>query len=272
MASEPDARESDVPATAIPAPARLSDDGDEDIPVIVEDMLHQERVDLEAGMSPVPRATILLIVACLVVYGRQVQVGGLANAARVIQTGATHRDEVLDGQAWRLMSGAFMHANLEHLLGNMALLYILGMACEHAFGVQPFLFLYVAACIAGGLVTMTTEVPAVGASGAIFGLAGAIISLVYVRRRRIELRDHRVGIVLAIWAVYTLALGLLSPIVSNVCLLGGLLGGLILGAILPPAILIDRRELARRPITRLQGALALGILAVSAILFVPHLR
>ena len=49
--------------------------------------------------------------------------------------------------------------------------------------------------------------PTVGASGAIFGLAGAVISLMYVHRKRIELRDHRVGIVLAIWSIYTLVLG-----------------------------------------------------------------
>ncbi|WP_165229250.1 rhomboid family intramembrane serine protease [Aquisphaera insulae] len=266
----------------VPAPAPFApgfsipgssvDNGDEDIPVIGEEMLHQERVDLEAGISAFPKVTILLILACLFAYGRQVQIGGLENVGRVIDTGATHRDEILEGQAWRLVSGAFMHANIEHLLGNMGLLYILGMACEHAFGVQPFLLLYMAACLTGGLLTMTTEVPTVGASGAIFGLAGALISLVYVRRRRIEIRDHRVGIVLAIWAVYTLALGLLSPIVSNACHLGGLLGGLILGALLPPAILTDRRAMARSPVTRLQGAIALGVLASTAMLWLPHLR
>ena len=70
-----------------------------------------------------------------------------------------------------------------------------------------------------------------------------------MNRQRIELRDHRVGIVLAIWSIYTLVLGFLSPIVSNSCHLGGLVGGLILGALLPPAILADRTELARRPTT-----------------------
>ena len=120
------------------------------------------------------------------------------------------------------------------------------MACEHAFGRGPFLFLYVWACVAGSLAAMASATPAVGASGAIFGLAGArdrdrlscIVS-------DIELRDHRVGIVLVVWAVYTLGMGVFNPIVSNSCHLGGLVGGLVLGALLPPAVLTDRERTGR---------------------------
>ena len=212
-----------------------SGEDDDEIPVIGEEMLHQERIDLEAGMSVFPRVTVVLMLACILVFVRQIMIGGLANIGRVIDTGAMHRDEVLQGELWRLVSGGFMHAGVDHLVGNLFMLFILGMACEHAFGAQSFLFLYVAACISGSLLAMTSQVPTVGASGAIFGLAGAIISLVYVHRKRIELRDHRVGIVLAIWSIYTLVLGALSPIVANSCHLGGLVGGLILGAVyLPP--------------------------------------
>src|SRR5262249_14385391 len=152
------------------------------------------------------------------------------------------------------------HANAEHLIGNLVMLFILGMACEHAFGRGPFLFLYVSACLTGSLLSMATAMPTVGASGAIFGLAGALLSAIVAPRHRIELRDHRVAIVLAVWAAYTLALGLLSPIVSNACHVGGLLGGLILGWFLPPALLTDRHELAARPLTRFQAALAIAAL------------
>ena len=102
------------------------------------------------------------------------------------------------------------------------MLFILGMACEHAFGRGPFLFLYVSACVTGSLLTMTTTTPTVGASGAIFGLAGAVLSSIVAHRHRIELRDHRVAIVLAVWATYTLALGCSArssrtPAISAVC-------------------------------------------------------
>jgi rhomboid protease GluP len=264
----------DEAATASPGQGRPSaaEDDDDDIPVIGEDMLHHARVDLEAGMSVFPCVTLVLMLLCIAVFARQFMIGGPGNAVRVIATGAMHRDEVLKGEVWRLVSGGFMHGSTDHLAGNMFMLFILGMACEHAFGWQGFMFLYVAACISGAVVTMVSEAPTVGASGAIFGLAGAIISMMYMHRGRIELRDHHIGFVLAIWSVYTLVLGALSPIVSNSCHLGGLVGGLILGALLPPAILADRTDLASRPISRLQAALGLATLVGTAVFFVPCLR
>ena len=70
-----------------------------------------------------------------------------------------------------------MHANGEHLVGNLLMLFILGMACEHAFGWQVFLVpLRVGLRHRCAAVTLDLDVPTVGASGAIFGLAGAIIS------------------------------------------------------------------------------------------------
>jgi rhomboid protease GluP len=184
----------DMPQQVSPSPTA----DEEPIPLIAPGMLHQDRVDLEAGMSLFPPMTLILVASCALVFARQVAIGSLDNIGRVIATGAMHRPEVLQGQAWRLVSAGFMHGSLDHLIGNMVMLFILGMACEHAFGRPGFLFLYVAACVVGSLTTMVSDVPTVGASGAIFGLAGGIIALLYVHRRRIELRDHRVGIVLAI--------------------------------------------------------------------------
>ncbi len=256
------------------------DADDEEIPYISRDMLHHERVNFEKGMQTFPPVTITLMLACVAVYVRQVWVGGLENALRIVETGAMSRDQVLDGQYWRLISGGFMHANVEHLVGNLLMLFVLGMACEHAFGRGPFLFLYVSACVTGSLMTMTTTMPTVGASGAIFGLAGAVLASIAAHRHQIELRDHRVAIVLAVWATYTLGLGYFSPIVSNTCHLGGLLGGMALGWFLPLALLTDRRELAARVSSRSELAVSIAALrghehllptAPEVIRTVPHL-
>ncbi len=251
---------------------RRIDEDAEEIPYISQEMLHHERVDFEAGMKVFPPVTIALMLACIAVYLRQLRVGGLDNRMRIVETGAMAHDEVLHGQLWRLISGGFLHANAEHLAGNMFMLFILGMACEHAFGRGAFLFLYVTAGVVGSLLTMATPMPTVGASGAIFGLAGAVLASIVAHRHRIEVRDHRVAIVLAVWATYTLALGLFSPIVSNSCHIGGLLGGLILGWSLPSALLTDRRALAARPVTRVQTLVAIAALLGTAVFFLPHLN
>jgi rhomboid protease GluP len=251
---------------------RCIDEDDGDIPYINSEMLHHERVDFEAGMNPFPPVTIALMLACIGVYLRQLWIGGLDNRMRVVATGAMSRDEVLHGQVWRLISGGFLHANAEHLFGNMVMLFILGMAGEHAFGRGTFLFVYVTACVAGSLLTMAGSMPTVGASGAIFGLAGAVLSTIVAHRHRIAVRDHRVAVVLAVWATYTLALGLLSPIVSNACHLGGLLGGLMLGWFLPSALLTGRRALAARPLTGIQTVVAAAALLGAAVFFLPHLN
>jgi len=250
---------------------RPVDEDFDDIPIISQDMLHHDRVEFEAGMKVIPPVTLALSLACIAVYLRQSWIGGLLNPGRVIATGAFDRALVMRGEIWRLISAGFMHANADHLIGNMIMLFILGMACEHAFGRGPFLFLYVACCVASSLAAMVSATPAVGASGAIFGLAGALIATIRIHRRHVELRDHRVGIVLAVWAVFTLGLGVFIPIVSNSGHLGGLVGGLILGLVLPSALLTNRAELAGRPVTRLETGIAIAALVGTAVFFLPHL-
>jgi membrane associated rhomboid family serine protease len=249
-------------------------EGDEfgDIPTISPDMLHHDRVEFESGMNVIPVMSLLLSLACIAIYVRQLSIGGLANHTRVVATGAMDRDAVRSGEIWRLISGGFLHASADHLIGNMIMLFILGMAAEHAFGRGPFLFLYVAACAAGSLAVMVFGSTCVGASGAIFGLAGALIATIYSHRRQIELRDHRVGIVLAVWAIYTLLLGGFNPIISNSCHVGGLVGGLILGWILPSALLTDRAALAKTPLVRLETVVAVAALLATTVFFLPRLR
>jgi rhomboid protease GluP len=110
--------------------------------------------------------------------------------------------------------------------------------------------LYVIAGIAGSLLSLARGHVSVGASGAIFGLAGALVVLFSRHRGRLHLRDRRIGGVLAIWAVYQLLLGLLNPAVDNLAHLGGFLGGMVMGLLLRPAILEGRAEVAGRPLVR----------------------
>jgi rhomboid protease GluP len=251
-----------------PAPVGFDD---EEIPVIDDRMMH-EQVDFEARMSPWPVVSLALMAACAFAFGFQVSNGSLEDRGKILHAGALERDLVTgQGEAWRMVSAMFLHGGLDHLIGNLLMLYILGMACEHGFGRPQFLALYVAAGLCGSLLSLVGGRPSVGASGAIFGLAGALIVLFWRYRGRLHVRDQRVGIVLAVWAAYQLALGFLNPAVDNLAHLGGLLGGALMGLVLSPAVLEGRAEVAARPTTWVGAALAAAALGAAAVFFVPRL-
>jgi len=254
----------------IPSPQGFDDD---DIPMIDEGMIdHGERVDFEQKMSPVPVLSLAIIAACVLAFGAQAVGGGLTDLDALVHMGALHEPAVTqDGEWWRLVSSTFLHGGIDHLIGNMLMLYVLGMACEHGFGRPQFLFLYVGAGIIGASFSLMGGKPSVGASGAIFGLAGALIVLFYRFRSRLHLRDARVGLVLIVWALYTLAIGHLNPTVDNLAHLGGLLGGAALVFVLRPAVLDGRAAVASRPMTIAGAAAALFALVASAAFFLPRL-
>ena len=96
------------------------------------------------------------------------------------QMGGNHRALVLDGQIWRLLSHAFLHAGWLHLGVNLIGLFSLGGLLERLLGWRRFLVLYAASAIGGGLASafIGEPRPSVGASGAIWGLMAATFALV----------------------------------------------------------------------------------------------
>jgi rhomboid protease GluP len=98
--------------------------------------------------------------------------------------------------------------------------------------------LYVLSGLAGSIVSVLVGAgPSVGASGAIFGLQGAAIVLLRRERERLLVRDRRVGFVLLIWAIYTIAGGLTDRFIDNGAHLGGALGGALIASRLHPVVL-----------------------------------
>src|SRR2546421_2037825 len=83
---------------------------------------------------------------------------------------------IADGEYYRMITAAFLHANILHLVFNMAALFIFGVQVEAALGRARFVSLYVLAAFGGSLASLLLappDQPSVGASGAIFGLFGA---------------------------------------------------------------------------------------------------
>lgn len=209
---------------------------------ITEDMLVRParpsgRVDFERGMSYGPPVTLLLIVANIAAFVWEVNRGALASRESIIAAGALSRALVLNGEIWRLVTPMFLHGGPDHLIGNMIALYVLGMACEHAVGSARMLGVYLLSGIAAALLSMALNPgPSVGASGAIFGLMGAVIVVLHRHQHRFYLRDKRIGGVLVAWALYTIATGLVSPFVDNAAHAGGFLGGALLALPLRPRV------------------------------------
>ena len=213
---------------------------------ITADMLEaprpvDRRVDFEKGMSYAQPATLTLIVAFGAIFVWQLSSGALLSEEGVIASGALMRDRVLQGEWWRVLSATVLHGSPGHLFGNAISLYILGMASEHAYGTRPMLLIYLASAVAGSLLSVAASPgPSVGASGAIFGLMGAVMVLFWKHHQDLLVRDKRIGVVIAVWALLTVVSGLMTPMIDNAAHIGGLLGGMGVSLGVRPRIL-ERR-------------------------------
>ena len=203
-----------------------------DAPLVISaDMLaparpRETRIDFERGISYVPKITLVLILANVAMFIVELATGALKDSESIIGAGALHRDNVLRGEVWRMVSAMFLHGGFDHLLGNCVVLYIVGMGCEHGVGIWRTTAVYFVAGLCGSLLSvMANPGPSVGASGAIFGLTGGLIIFLYRHRAIFFLREKRTSVVLAIWAAYQIAVGFLTPFVDNFAHIGGLIGG-----------------------------------------------
>jgi rhomboid protease GluP len=215
---------------------------------ITPEMLLSRRIDFERRMRRFPVVTAVIIGVLVLIFALEVRLGALESRASIVAMGALLREGVAAGQYWRLLSAPLLHGGFEHLVGNAVALFILGMVCEHAFGRGQFLVLYVLSGLAGSVVSLATSAgPSVGASGAIFGLQGAAIVLFRTHRDRLLIRDRRTGFVLLIWAIFTIAGGLMNPYIDNGAHVGGALGGALLARRLHPVVLgpLDQEQAAR---------------------------
>jgi len=144
---------------------------------------------------------------------------------------------VLNGEVWRLLTAMFVHASIAHIVGNMLFLFIYGLRAENLFDLKEYLLIYFLSGFAGGILTflfpllvpslMEFGIVSVGASGAIFGMLGAVA--VYARRAIGQ------SILSALMYVFFLFFINLGPNVNYFAHLGGLAVGLLIGYMLATA-------------------------------------
>lgn len=152
------------------------------------------------------------------------------------------------GEYYRLVTAAFLHVSADHLLNNMLLLYCCGEIVEKTLGKFRFLILYILAAIGGNLLSAAYELStgsfysSVGASGAVFGLTGAMLFLILAKKgaaARLSLRRAVLSVLLSVYA------GFSTQNVNNAAHVGGLLCGFFLAFLLGLLPGIGKKEKMR---------------------------
>jgi membrane associated rhomboid family serine protease len=146
---------------------------------------------------------------------------------------------VAEGEWYRLLTSGFLHASLFHIGFNMLLLFMLGRLLEPALGTPRFVLLYFASLLAGslGVMLLDPNVLTYGASGAVFGLAGA--TFVIARNRGMDAIAGEIGFLI----VFNLIFSFVVPHISVGAHLGGLVGGALCALVIAAG---ERGMLGRR--------------------------
>jgi membrane associated rhomboid family serine protease len=200
----------------------------------------------------------LLGVNILIYVITAAQGGGLnAPGGKLFTDWELYGPYVAQGDWWRLITSAFLHANLLHIAFNMYFLWFVGSAVEQALGRGRFILIYFVSALAGsaGALVLTPTKFTVGASGALFGLLGA--ALVLERQRNFVLGGSALALI-----VINL---ILSFTLSNISV-GGHIGGLI-GGILCTLVLSKfgrgHAAYSRVGLWGIAGVVGVGLLSIA---------
>jgi rhomboid protease GluP len=172
--------------------------------------------------------TRLLIAANVLVFLWELSRGDTGNGQVLVNDGALYGPAVAAGEWWRIFSAAFLHAGWLHIATNMFALYQVGTFVELLYGRARMAIVYVLAIIGSGIAVyfFSYPDPTVGASGAIFGLFGALTAAgLRLGKPGRELVQQSAGII-----ILNLVLGFtVFRFVSNAAHIGGLLAGAMVG-------------------------------------------
>lgn len=175
--------------------------------------------------------------------------------------------EVFQGEIWRLITANYLHGGLLHLAFNCYALATLGPLVEESFGARKFFAIYtVCGVFAFGMSALFSPVPAVGASGALFGLMGFGITFGRFRGGR---TGRMISDQLLRWAVYGVIM-FFMPGIDNVAHVGGFIAGGVLGLVVAPGE--PRSRAGEMALRWLSGGALLATLASFAMVALTYDR
>lgn len=145
---------------------------------------------------------------------------------------------------YRILSSVFLHWDVNHLFSNMLVLYYLGEVVEERLGCVRYGILYILTGLCGNLVSLGYElyisahISSVGASGAVFGIIGALLVLVIIHKGRLDQITTGRLIFMICYSLYS---GFAGSDINNAAHIGGMVGGIITAfMVLIPGMLKDR--------------------------------
>lgn len=189
-----------------------------------------------------PRFSYLLIIINIFIFIALELTGGSTNVEHLVEFGAKFNPAIISGEWWRIITSMFLHIGMFHLFMNMLALYYLGTAVESIYGSSRFLIIYFLSGIGGGLTSFAFNFHvAAGASGALFGLFGALLYFGTVEKR---LFRQTMGRNLILILMINIIFGFMIPQID----MGAHLGGLIAGFIASGITSVPKHRLIKRQI------------------------
>ncbi len=187
-----------------------------------------------SGRDPVVTYTLLAINA--LVWLAATAFGGTDDSQNLLNFGAMFGPLIANGQYWRLFTAIFLHIGVLHILFNSFALFIFGRIVERFYGPSRFIVIYFLAGLAGSVTSylMNSIALAAGASGAIFGVLGALTAFFFIQRNTLGDMARRNLYSLLMLAGLNLYIGLTFPGVDNWAHLGGFVAGSLIGLALAP--------------------------------------
>ena len=233
VSDESDINKSDVVKKLFPDISKkmvYSEDGIELFAKITNDINEHNREDAskveEVFKDKGPYITYILIVINVLLYVLPILLGYYNE---IITRFCMHGPTIRLGEYYRLVTSCFLHGSIIHLFFNSYALYVIGSQIENFFGRIKYLIIFLVSGILGNLFSMifNGNIPSIGASGAIFGLMGALLYFGYHYRVYLGtvLKNQLIPIILL-----NLALGFILNGVDNFAHIGGLIGGIMISS------------------------------------------
>lgn len=231
---------------------------------------------LLARRRRIPVTALLVAVNLLVFAAMLTQGAGLWHTNNAVQLawGANFGPATKDGEWWRLGSALFLHFGLAHLALNMLALWDGGRLVERMFGHARFLAIFFIAGLSGNLLSLIAQgdrAVSGGASGAVFGVYGALLAYLWLERRQLRAGEFRpLFLGAALFTAINIGLGFQVTGIDNAAHIGGLTAGILAGAALASPLPSGESRRRWRPLPA--AILALALLGLTASIPAPRYR